>query len=219
MSVYNLQDPYGLHTWYEVNGMYDLNVGTDLELDLTRHILNSDAYLFSGVTFPKSSDIYIPSQQSFSGTINLIPYSYIVGLTGWSGNANAFTLRIYDRGAQADLFFGQFAWYPTVLSNMQGGPNMGVTIGQNVQNQPFTPYFFRSPLIVLPPGILQIQLTNVAKPEFFAGGIAQMMFMIAIPKSTVSMANRKVLTSQDQTGVPSQSVDITKDITNVLENL
>lgn len=215
MSVYNLQDPYGLHTWYEVNGMYDLNVGTDLQLDLVRHILDSDAYLFQGVTFPKANDIYITSQQSFSGTINLIPYSYIVGLTGWSGNANAFTLRIYDRGAQTDLFYRQFAWYPTVLSNMQGGPNMGETIGQNMQNRPFSPYFFRSPLIVLPPGILQLQLTNVAKPEFFAGGIAQLLFMVAVPKSTVSMANRKVQTTEDPTGTSSMSAETIANLLGV----
>ena len=209
MGIYNLQDPYSLSTWYDVNGMYDLNAGTDMQLDLTRHILDSDAYMFKGVTFPKGDDIYIPSQQSFSGTINLIPYSYILGLTGWSGNANAFTLRIYDRGAQTDLFYGQFSWYPTVLSNMQGGPNMGTSINQGVQNKPFTPHFFRSPLVVLPPGILQLQLTNVANPDFFQGGIAQLLFMLAVPKSTVSMANQKILTAQDPTGVKSsQGTDL-----------
>ena len=209
MGIYNLQDPYSLSTWYDVNGMYDLNAGTDMQLDLTRHILDSDAYMFKGVTFPKGDDIYIPSQQSFSGTINLIPYSYILGLTGWSGNANAFTLRIYDRGAQTDLFYGQFSWYPTVLSNMQGGPNMVTSINQGVQNKPFTPHFFRSPLVVLPPGILQLQLTNVANPDFFQGGIAQLLFMLAVPKSTVSMANQKILTAQDPTGVKSsQGTDL-----------
>lgn len=203
MGLYNLQDPYGLSSWYETNGMYDLGVGTDLQLDLTRNLLESDAYVYQGVTFPKGNDIYISPQQSFSGTINLIPYSYIVALTGWSGNANAFTLRIYDRGAQTDLFFGQFAWYPTVVSNMQGGPNEGFTITQNRQNVPFSPYLFRSPLIVLPPGILQLQLTNVARADSTAGGIAQLLFSVAVPKSTVSMDNRKILSSQDQTGVPS----------------
>jgi hypothetical protein len=201
MSVYNLQDPYSLSTWYEVNGMYDLNVGTDLELDQVRQILDSDAYIFQGITFPKGNDVFIPSQQSFSGTVNLTPFSYILGINGWSGNQNAFTLRIYDRGAQTDLFYRQFAWYPTVLSNMQGGPNMGVTISQNVQDKPFSPHLLRSPLIVLPPGILQIQLTNVARPEFAAGGIAQILLMLAVPKTTVSMNNRKVLTSQDPTGI------------------
>jgi hypothetical protein len=200
---YNLQDPYSLATWYECNGMYDLNVGTDLQLDLIRHILESDNYLFRGVSFPRANDIYIPSQQSFSGTVNLMPYSYIMGLTGWSGNQNAFTLRIYDRGAQTDLFFRQFAWYPTVVSNMQAGPNMGVTINQGVQDKPFTPHLFRSPLIVLPPGILQVQLSNVARPEFDAGGIAQLLFLVAVPKSSISMANRKMTSSTDQTGVPS----------------
>lgn len=203
MGLYNLQDPYSIATWYEVNGMYDLNVGTDLELDLARHILESDAYVFQGMAFPKAGDIYIQTQQSFSGTVNLIPYSYIMGLTGWSGNENAFTLRIYDRGAQTDLFYGQFAWYPTVLSNMQGSPNMGQTIFPGEQNKPFTPFLFRSPLIVLPPGILQLQLTNVANPAFFAGGIAQMLLMLAIPKTTMSLQNQKVMTAQDQTGVPS----------------
>jgi hypothetical protein len=202
MGLYSLQDPYGLSTWYEQNGMTDLNVGTDLQLDLTRHILESDAYMLQGVTFPKGSDIYIPPQQSFSGTINLTPYSYIVALTGWSGNLNAFTLRIYDRGAQSDLFYRQFAWYPTVVSNMTGTVNMGAAITQNDRDKPFTPLFLRSPLVVLPPGILQMQLTNVSGPDAPAGGIAQLLLMVAVPKSTVSLNNRKVTnTVQDPTGV------------------
>jgi len=214
MGIYNMQDAYGLSTWYENNGMFDLNVGTDLQLDLTRHILESDAYFFQGVSFPKANDTIIPPQQSFSGTVNLIPYSYIVGLTGWSGNLNRFTLRIYDRGAQTDLFFRQFAWYPTVVSNMTGTPNMGQVISQNDQNKPFGPYFLRSPLVVLPPGILQVQLTNVATPDFTTGGIAQLLFMVAVPRSTVSLNNRRITTTaQDPTGLQT----LVSSVVNVLE--
>jgi hypothetical protein len=203
MGLYSIHEPYGLSTWYENNGAYDLNTGTDLLLDLPRHILESDAYIFQGVSFPKGNDIFVEPQQSYSGVINLIPFSYIVGLTGWSGNKNAFTLRIYDRGAQTDLYFRQFAWYPTVLSNMTGSPNMGKTITQNDQNQPFGPYFFRAPLIVLPPGILQIQLTNIAKPDFASGGIVQLLFSVAVPKNTVSLNNRRMTTPQDPSGIQS----------------
>lgn len=203
MSVYNLQDPYSLSSWYENQGAYDVNVGTDLLLDQTRQILESDAYLFQGVSFPKGRDIFLDPGQSFSGSLNLTAYSYIVSLTGFSGNGNQFTLRIYDKGAQADLYYGQFAWFPTVISNMEGGFNMGVPLPIRTADQPFGPYFFRDPLIVLPPGVLQIQITNVSTDPSFGQGVMQMLFGVAVPKSTVSMQSRKVTTPTDQSGLAS----------------
>lgn len=207
MGIYNLQDPYGLSTWYGSNGAYDLNAGTDLLMDLPRHILESDAYIFQGIAFPKDKDIILDAGQTFSGSLNLTPYSYLVSLTGWSGNGNQFTLRIYDKNAQTDLYFPQFAWFPTVLSNMTGGFEMGKPHFQNDKNKPFGPFFFRDPLIVLPPGVLQVQVTNVAPaglppPAPVYPGLVQVLFGMAVPKSTVSLNNRKVTSGTDQSGLP-----------------
>ena len=205
MGLYNLQDSYSLSSWYENNGAYDLNAGTDMLLDLPRHILESDAYIYQGVAFPKAQDIVIGPQQSFSGSLNLTPFSYLVSLTGWSGNGNQFTVRIFDKNAQTDLYYGQFGWLPTVISNMIGPNqgNMGQFIFQGDQNKPFGPFFFRDPLIILPPGILQVQVTNVSLNQYFLQqGLLQMLFGIAVPKSTVSLNNRKVNTDTDQSGLP-----------------
>lgn len=203
MGIYNLQDPYSNATWQENQGAYDLNAGTDLLLDQSRFILHSDAYIYQGVAFPKGQDCFVAPGQTFSGSLNLTPFSYIVSLTGWSGNGNRFTLRIYDKGAQTDFYYRQFAWFPTVISNMQGTFNLGQPLYISDQDKPFGPYLLRDPMIVLPPGILQIQATNVSTDPTFGANFIQMLFGIAVPKSTVSMQNRKVQTSTDQSGLAS----------------
>ena len=208
MGLYPIEPQYDVSTWYDYQGMNDLWTGTDLQLDLTRHIINSGAYVYQGIAFPKGADINIPVGTTFSGTINLIPYSYIVSMTAWSGNGNQFTIRVFDKGAQTDMYQKQFAWYPTVVSNMEGTFNEGQAIIANDKNKPYGPYFLRSPMIVLPPGVLQIQITNVqlepsAPPPFGFPPIMQVLFGIAIPRNTMGMQNRIVQTNEDQTGTQS----------------
>jgi hypothetical protein len=206
MGLYSLDNYYDLSTWYENIGAYDLWTGTDLMLDLSRQILSSGAYMFQGIAFPKGADVMIPQGATFNGSINLIPYSYILTVTGFSANGNQMTVRIFDKGAQTDVYEKQFAWFPTVISNMEGSFNEGEDIVLTDRDKPFGPYFFRDPLIVLPPGVLQIQVTNVdMNPAVLpsptaAPPIFQILFGIAVPKNTVSVQNQVVLTSTDQTG-------------------
>ena len=209
MGLCNLQDPYSPATWYENQGAYDLNAGTDLLLDQTRQILASDAYIYQGVAFPKGQDILLKPGESFSGTLNLVPYSYLLSMTSWNSNTqanpsnNIFAIRIYDKGAQSDLYYGQFAWSPTVISNMAFGYNNGFFVAY-APDRPFGPYFFRDPLIILPPGVLQIQLSNVGNPAASgAANLVQMLFGMAVPKTTLSMQNRKIITPADQSGLAS----------------
>jgi hypothetical protein len=208
MGLYSVSRHYDLSTWYENSGAYDLWVGTDLMLDLSRHILLSGAYVFQGVAFPKGEDVTIEPGSTFEGSLNLIPYSYVLYLTGFAANGNQFTVRIYDKGAQTDVYAKQMAWFPTVVSNMEGSANEGFTLtAANAKDRPFGPYFFRDPLIILPPGVLQIQLTNVG-PVTGPGPAAQsgefqLFFGVAIPRNSMSLQNRQVLTSTDQTGVQS----------------
>jgi hypothetical protein len=204
MGLYSLDEPYRLSLWYEHNGAYDLNAGTDASLDITREIIESDNYIFQGYTFP--SNIVLQPQQTFSGVLNLQPFSYLLSVTGSSGNDNQFTIRIYDKGAQTDLYFSQFAWFPVVLSNMTDNFNNGAVIKAGDLDMPFGPYFFRSPLIVLPPGQLQVQVTNVAQPYGTIPPASllnniQILIGAAVPKTTVSLNRRTVTTPIDQTGV------------------
>ena len=206
MGLYALDENYSLSTWYENSGAYDLNTGTDLLLDQVRHLLASDNYTFQGVAFPKGSDVEVDFQQTFSGSLNLVPYSYVFGLNGYNENEGQFTLRIYDKGAQTDMYYGQFAWYPTVLGTMQNQfdtPGDFILLGDN--DKPFGPYFFRAPWIVLPPGVLQIQITNASasfNPSFPIQRV-QLLFLVAVPKNTVTLNNRRVITASDQSGLQS----------------
>lgn len=210
MGLYNLQDGYSLGTWYDDTGAYDLNAGVDALLDGAREILESDAYMFQGVSFPKGQDIFVNPGQTFSGTLNLTPYSYLLYMTGWSQNKNQFTMRIFDKGAQADLYFKQFAWFPTVMSNMGGRLqyNNGQEIFIGDEDKPFGPYFFQAPLVILPPGVLQVQITNVSTipagpPSPNPPNAMQVLFAVAVPKSTTTLQNRKVQTSTDTSGLTS----------------
>jgi hypothetical protein len=201
MGLYSLDEPYRVSTWYEYNGAYDLNAGTDLLIDQARHIIDSDAYMFQGICFPKGDDVNIGFQQTFSGSLNLIPYSYIISINGSCKSQN-YTLRIFDKGAQTDLYYGQFAWYPTVIGNAFQ-PNNGVFIRDGEQDKPISPYLFRDPLIVLPPGVLQVQITNTQADPGPPDQFVQVFLNVAVPKSTMSLNNRKVLSSTDQTGIQS----------------
>lgn len=206
MGLYSLEENYSVSTWYNYQGAFDLNAGTDLLLDQSRYIIDSDAYVFQGVSFPKGPDIEIDFQQTFSGSLNLIPYSYVVGLTGFSRNTGQYTLRIFDKGAQSDVYFRQFAWYPTVIGTMQEQFSAaGDFIRIWDRDIPFGPYFFRDPLIVLPPGVLQIQVTNAELTPDTSGfmQMVQMLFIVAVPKNTVSLNTRKIATSSDPSGLQS----------------
>lgn len=211
MGLYALDEHYSLATWYEYSGAYDVNTGTDLQLDLMRNILESDNYTCQLISFPKGTDITVNFGQSFSGSLNLVPYSYILGLMGWNNNSAQFTLRIYDKGAQTDLYYGQFAWFPTVVGVGQGQVDSSADfIDISTPNKPFGPYFFRAPWVIVPPGILQIQVTN-ANPTFlpnFPTNQLQMLFLVAVPKTTVSLNNRRVVGSTDQTGLQSTIRDV-----------
>ena len=205
MGLYAVDDSYSLATWYENNGFFDLNTGTDLQLDLTRQILASDNYICQLVAFPKGPDVLVPLGTSFSGSLNLIPYTYVIGLIGF--DTGQFTVRIYDKGAQTDLYYGQFAWFPTVTGvgqNTVSQQGQSVLPGNSGFDQPFGAYFFRAPWIVLPPGVLQIQITNVSQaPNPFFPQELQMLFLLAVPKNTVTLNNRRVVTSTDQSGLQS----------------
>lgn len=201
MGLYSLDQPYKLSTWYEAQGANDTWIGTDLMLDQAREIIDSDAYTLQLLAFPKGDAIMIEPQRTYGGTVNIVPNSYLVSMTAWSGNGNLFTVRIFDKGANTDLYYGQYAWYPTVVSNMTGSQNEGQFIVQGDQDIPFGPYFFRAPLPILAPGVLQIQLTNVQSLAGNPPGInqIQMLLAIAVPRNAVTQLNTNILTSSAQT--------------------
>ena len=127
-------------------------------------------------------------------------------MNGFSQNLGQYTLRIYDKGAQTDLYYGQFAWYPTVIGTMQKQVSaVGDFINTQTLDIPFGPYFFRAPLIVLPPGDLQIQITNaipIFQPVLPVQRV-QLTFLVAAPKTTTTLSTRKVQSPTDQTGLQS----------------
>lgn len=136
---------------------YNLNAGVDTMLDLAREILTVDNYYFLGVAFPTGTDILIPANGTFVGNVSVEPLSYVTMITGFSDQPSGFKLRIYDKGAKADIIDRQFISSRNIASQMEG-----VFPGVTPADTPFGPYMLISPFIVLNPGSLQIEITNLS---------------------------------------------------------
>jgi hypothetical protein len=197
MSLYTVDEGYTLSSWYDHVGAFDQSAGTDLMLNLTRQIIDSDAYMWQGIAFPVGTDVNIGSLQTFSGTIVVPPFSYVVQMSGFSGVP--FAVRIYDKGAQTDIFYRQFAFHKTVVSNMQLD-QVDPTGQFFLPDQPFAPYMLKDPLIILPPGILQVQITNMDNTPSNPVVPIQLLLGIAMPKNTISLNNRRMQYPTDPTG-------------------
>jgi len=91
-----------------------------------------------------------------------------------------FKIRIYDKGAKTELFYNKFARDVTASSPMgQSDPNNPDPTSPQEQEirQALSPRFMTSPMIVLPPGTLQIEITNLSPYN----NLIQILFNFAIP--------------------------------------
>lgn len=151
---------------------YNCHAGVDSMLDLAREIIDSDGYYWQGVAFPTGSNILIPAQGTYVGNVSVEPLSYIIAITGYSNQPEGFKIRIYDKGAKADIIDKQFIYSTMLASNMQ--MLLGGTAYENVATGP---YLLTSPLIILNPGSLQIEITNLSVSD----AMIQIMLSCAFP--------------------------------------
>jgi hypothetical protein len=180
--------------------IFDANWMTDAQIDLARKIQDSGEYYFLGRCFPipQDGDVLsvinnsVPSGvtnvgsvlgpfQNLAGSINVPSYSYVVTIGCFSqvpdGQTNmGFQLSISDKGAKQDIFDKRYVRDVAFNSNR-------TTYSDMTGDTPNLQYWNMLPFVVLPPGILQLQVTNL---NAFCCMI-QVYMTFAVPMNSMSM--------------------------------
>lgn len=168
---------YAELAWLNSLPLYNLSQCSDEMLDLLREIQTSGDYYFQGKPFPilNPGDLGIGAGLNISGSISIPPYSYLTMLTAFSNTNGGFKIRIYDKGAKVDLFDKLWAWDRIIASNQAtlNDPAIGT----------IPPHLLMGPLVVLPPGLLQIEIANM---DLVNTNLVQVMFYFAVPKTSHS---------------------------------
>jgi hypothetical protein len=163
---------------------YNLNAGVDSLLDQSREIQESGKFYYLGVPFPPAQNIEFDPYESMQGSVNIQPYSFLVSISAYSSNAAGFQFSVYDKGAKTYIFqptqYGQDRIIASNLSITYPNNNVSSTIENP---DPNGPYFLTSPLIVLPPGAFQIEMTSMAS----VNNSCQILFGFAIPLTPKSI--------------------------------
>lgn len=180
-GFYNPNTPYSKNTYLDNLAAYGLNQGLDQLLDTARQIQESENYYWLGIPFPGAADAQIPALGTFSGTLTVPSLAYVLGLTAASivvsdGSISppGFKFRIYDKGGKIDTFIN--AQY---INDRQFAPAMNPVagaVGANFQ-PPSGPLFLSSPMVVLEPGALQVEITNLNNVPVWC----QLFFSLCVP--------------------------------------
>jgi len=180
-GFYNPNSPYGKNAYIDNLGPYGLNPGLDQLLDTARQIQESENYYWFGVPFPGASDAQIPALGTFSGTLTVPSLAYVLALTAASivvsdGSVSppGFKLRIFDKGGKIDTFINaQYANDRQFIMSMNPGSS---ATGANFQT-PTGPLFLSSPMVILEPGALQVEVTNLNNVPVWC----QVLFSLCVP--------------------------------------
>ena len=177
MGFYETQSPVfpGRLTDYLETSLYR-RLGTE-RLDLWKKIIDSDNYYWKGYATPIGADINFAARQSFEDNISVEPGSYLTSINGWSsdvqGNIAGFKFQIYDKGAKTYLYSRTWPFSSTVVGSGVAAA-AGLPFGQQIMD---------GPLVVLDPGLLTIQITNL---DTVATTI-QLLFAFAVPVTRASL--------------------------------
>jgi hypothetical protein len=166
-------------------------------LDISRDIWDADNYYFMGIPFPTGNDIFFNAAappaggntfSTFSGDIPVPPYSILTKITHFCQQpeagerpaaARGFKIRIYDKGGKVDMIHKQFAWSGLVSSNMSGA----ITGTAGPVDDPFGPYYLLEEMFVMPPGLLNIEITDLTGVQ---NNIIQVLLAFAVPINVAS---------------------------------
>lgn len=173
--------PYDVTAQLNSLPLYDTCEGLDSQLDQARELILSNNYYYQGVPVPVIPDGQlwsIDSYATFSGTVTVPAYTFLVALTHYTNQPEGFKIKIYDKGAKTDIFYNGFAKDVTASSPMGvTGPIVGTSSQVKEIQQALAPRWITSPMIVLPPGTLQIEIVNLSPNQ----NLIQVCFHFAIP--------------------------------------
>ena len=200
-SFYTPTLPYDLNTFLDNLGVYSLTEESSKILDIARELTLSKKYYFLGVPYPVSHDVFFDNRATFSGNITIPALSYLLAISGDSffstnqgeevsdkltRNNFGFKFRMYDKGGKIDTVINtQFAGNTTNLGVMAN------LAAPNTQNDvPIGPLFLNTPMVILEPGSLQIEITNLANRPCYI----QILLQLCVPINRTS-ANENIVIS------------------------
>ncbi len=161
---------------------YNLHAGVDEMLDLARELQTSDKYFYQGVPFPRSTDTTIAANQTANGTISIPPFSYLTSISYYDNQLAGVKVRLFDKGSRTDIIYGQYALDRVVASNLQ------LTYGVGTSPTEFGPMFLMSPLVIMPPGVLQWEIVSLAAIP----SVVQFLLNFAVPVNAQSIAKQQI---------------------------
>lgn len=179
--------PYSRLSYLNNQPVYTASPGLDSLLDQARTFAMTDDYYWQGTAFPGSSFTNLAARATYAGIVTVPPLSYITNLTGdcfattpsEEASNIGFSIRIYDKGAKADTAINAQFIRSRLISSALRQTSIRIKQGQS---------WLLSPMIVLAPGALQIEITNLSSIAI----TAQMLLGMAIPLNAVSMNEVKV---------------------------
>ena len=169
---------------------YDVSFYDSMQLDISRQIWDADNYYPWVVAFPgaRADCLFnvgtvapVTTFQTFTGDITLPPYSWLTKISYFAqqttadgfpnGTLEPFKLRVYDKGGKVDMIQKQFGWMNNVAGSMIPPAGLGT------QDSPFGPYYLLEPKVLMPPGVLHLEVTDM-------GGVPayiQVALMFSVP--------------------------------------
>lgn len=169
--------PYDKNYWLDSLPAYDASFHTDLLLDQLRVLQGTGEYYWKGYAVPQGEDVAIAAFDNFEDNISVEPGTIITYITAYSQEAEGFKFQLFDRGANMYLFNRTYPQHQSVTGEM-------VAIGGVV---PFGPYMLGAnagPQIVLDPGLLTVNITNLAD----ADNVIQLLIAMSVPATRMSLS-------------------------------
>ncbi len=176
--------PYRNTDWLDSLPAYDHSAAVDVWLDTLRAIQKSTNYYWQGRALPQGVNMVLPVLGSYEDHISVEPGTYITAINAYTQQAPGFEFQVFDEGAQTYLYSRKFV-YNTMAGQMVAAA--GVT--------PFGPHFVPGPLVVLDPGLLTLQFTNLDPVNT---NRVQVFLALAVPVTHESLGQSIVEKREEQ---------------------
>lgn len=174
--------PMALSEYLDYLPGYDLNDNASAALDVARAIIDSENYFMRGYVFPGNGSDSLAGGDTFEGLISAPAHSIIISMTSYCSQPEGFKFQLYENGSKQNLFGRTYA--------RQDVTGMYQThSGQVLPDRPIGPAWFTDPLILIPPGRIVGQVTNMSANT----ATIQVYLQMAIPitRETLSQSLQK----------------------------
>ncbi len=171
--------PMALSEYLDYLPGYDLTDELSETLEVARNVIDSENYFMQGFVFPHNGLDTINGLDTFEGLIDVPAHSILIFMTGSSfvsergaliPSTAGFKFQMYENGSKQNLFGRTFA-RQDVLGQYSNDAN-GLA-----PDNPFGAGWLNAPLISIPPGRINLELTNLATVP----ALIQLYFNFAVP--------------------------------------